>query len=219
MTTAPRGASTFEPPLQPWWVVVPVKGGSRAKTRLTPPTGVDHRRLARAFALDTVAAAASAVTAQRVVVVTGSPALTRRFVSWGVRVVPDPRGGLAAAVGRGIQTVLELAPGEPTAVLLGDLPALTDDALSQALRAAAWHRRSFVPDRAGTGTVLLAASRPADLRAHFGPGSAARHTRAGHVRLDLDLPRLRTDVDDSAGLAEAVCLGAGPRTAAVLAGT
>jgi 2-phospho-L-lactate guanylyltransferase len=74
-----------------------------------------------------------------------------------------------------------------------------------------------VPDAQGTGTVLLT-SLTGQLEPAFGPGSAARHAAAGHHRLDLALPRLRTDVDDDRSLAAALELGVGPATLGVLDG-
>jgi 2-phospho-L-lactate guanylyltransferase len=127
------------------------------------------------------------------------------------------------------------------AVLLADLPALTPSELLQALAAAIQEPLAFVPDHQGWGTVLLAArldrsapgaspggKRPVgalvtgdrhttgEIRPSFGPGSAARHEAAGHRRLELDLPRLRADVDDAASLHLAIALGVGRHTAAVL---
>ena len=101
-------------------------------------------------------------------------------------------------------------------MLLGDLPALLPEDLVAALSAAAAFERAVVPDADGTGTVLLTARRGA-LEPAFGPGSAERHVRAGHERLDLDLPRLRTDVDDDLSLTRARALGLGPATSACLA--
>jgi 2-phospho-L-lactate/phosphoenolpyruvate guanylyltransferase len=60
---------------------------------------------------------------------------------------------------------------------------------------------------------LLAAATPGALQPAFGPGSLAAHVRRGAVPLDLDLPRLRRDVDTPADLDEALALGVGPRTA------
>ena len=81
------------------------------------------------------------------------------------------------------------------------------------------HAAAFVPDAEGTGTVLLAANVPARLFPAFGPGSAARHEAGGAVRLDLDLPSLRRDVDTWEALQQALTLGVGPATAAVTAGS
>jgi len=63
--------------------------------------------------------------------------------------------------------------------------------------------------------VLLTALSPKDLHPRFGSGSADQHAREC-VRLDLDLPALRTDVDDDKALRRAVEIGVGEHTAAVL---
>ena len=51
----------------------------------------------------------------------------------------------------------------------------------------------------------------------FGAGSAGAHERLGFVRLHLDLPGLRVDVDDAPSLAAAARLGLGPHSRAALA--
>jgi 2-phospho-L-lactate guanylyltransferase len=118
--------------------------------------------------------------------------------------------------------------GGPTAVLLGDLPALRPGDLQDAL-AAAWRvltgpsrrcppRMAFVPDTDGSGTVLLAATAADAMDPAFGTGSAAEHARRGATRLELPLPRLRRDVDDLADLEAALALGCGPQTTALLDG-
>ena len=88
--------------------------------------------------------------------------------------------------------------------------------------AARWRRRHgirscVVPDADDEGTALLTLPAHEEPRTAFGAGSAAAHERLGHVRLDLDLPGLRVDVDDAASLAAAVGLGLGPHSAAALA--
>jgi 2-phospho-L-lactate guanylyltransferase len=197
-----------------WRVVVPVKGGPDAKSRLRAPDGVDRLVLARALALDTVAAAAEAVGPERVVVVTSDAEVAAAVADLGARTEADPGGGLNAA----IQAGLDAVPSDrPTAVLLGDVPALRAADLNAALTAAGDVERWFVPDAEGTGTVLLGARQAAALQPRFGSESAARHEDDGHVRLDLALDRLRRDVDDEASLGEALRLGVGPSTASLLA--
>jgi 2-phospho-L-lactate guanylyltransferase len=73
-----------------------------------------------------------------------------------------------------------------------------------------------VPDADGSGTVLLAAPNAGDLRPAFGAGSAAAHVARGALRVDLDLPRLRCDVDTADDLRRAQELGVGPHTARAL---
>lgn len=197
-----------------WFLVVPVKGGERAKSRLRAPDGVDRIALARALALDTVVAAAEAVGAEQVVVVTSDAEVSRSVGELGVPVLPDPGQGLDGAALAGLAAV---GVGRPAAVLLGDVPALRAADLRAALVSAEAYDCWFVPDAEGTGTVLLGATDAPSVRPRFGSGSAARHEAQGHVRLDLDLPRLRRDVDDETSLGEVLRLGVGRHTAALLA--
>ncbi|NYD99487.1 2-phospho-L-lactate guanylyltransferase [Kineosphaera limosa] len=211
-----------------WTVIVPVKGTAAAKTRLVAGLGpllsagaAGPQDLARALALDTLAAVA-ATAAVRLLVVTADPGLTGAAT-----VVPDPGRGLDAAIAAGLNAAAGEAPQTPAAVLLSDLPALRPQDLSAALTAclaafapAARRGRSaaaFVPDAEGSGTVLLAGAQPSALQPAFGVDSAARHAQHAQ-RLELPLPALRRDVDTVADLAQAVALGVGAHTAAALAG-
>jgi 2-phospho-L-lactate guanylyltransferase len=197
-----------------WPVVVPVKGGPDAKSRLRAPDGVDRLALARALALDTVTAAAEAVGSDHVVVVTSDAEVVAAVRALAVTAVTDPGGGLNAAVRTGLDA---LEADHPAAVLLGDVPAVRAVDLRAALAAGGGHAGWFVPDAEGTGTVLLGAARAASARPRFGSGSARRHELEGYRRLGLDLDRLRRDVDDEASLGEALRLGVGPNTATLLA--
>ncbi|MEO7058645.1 MAG: 2-phospho-L-lactate guanylyltransferase [Lapillicoccus sp.] len=201
----------------PWWVVVPVKGGSRAKTRLRAPEGVDHSHLATALALDTVSAAVGAVGAERVLVVTGDPGIAALVAARQVVVVEDPGGGLNPAIAAGLARARAVDPAGSVAVLLGDVPSARSEDLVVALHAAGRHDRSYLPDADDIGTVLLAAAAGARVEPRFGSGSAQVHAAAGAARLDLVLPRLRRDVDDEDSLREALCLGVGEHTARLLA--
>ena len=194
-----------------WGVVIPVKCGAYAKSRLSVPR-VSRATLALAMAVDTVAAARAALTGP-VLVVTSDRRVAQDVRSVGACVLADPGRGLAEAVAAG----LDALPAGARAVLLGDLPALRPADLLAALAACAHHERAFVPDRPGTGTVLLTARAGSAPVPRFGEGSAAAHDAAGHTRVDLDLPSLRTDVDDVADLAAARILGVGPRTREALA--
>ncbi len=216
-----------------WHLVVPVKGGAGAKSRLHPPRGVTRRDLAWAIAQDCLAAACAGMPAGRVHVVTSDPAAASFASGLGASLVADPGRGLNEAVRAGVRAAASSSPARAAAllrlpaaraatngvaVLLGDLPALRPEDLQAGLAAAAQHPRAVVPDADGTGTVLLT-SRDGHLEPEFGAGSAARHAAAGHQRLDLDLPRLRTDVDDDRSLAAAGALGLGPATLACLGGS
>ncbi|WP_353814546.1 2-phospho-L-lactate guanylyltransferase [Agromyces sp. SYSU T00266] len=232
MTTSTRGAAPDD--AAGWTIVVPVKSLTGAKTRLAPELGPAERAaLARAFALDTIGAARAARVVRRVVVVSDEPVVERELRGApGVEVVPEsgPRG-LAAAIAHGIAVAragAESGAGAggadaAVAVLLGDLPAVGPDDLDAALAAAARHPLAFVADAEGTGTTLATALPGATFAAHFGPDSAARHRAAGFADLvGLDppsiAPGLRRDVDTAGELHEAVALGVGTRTAAVVDG-
>lgn len=194
-----------------WSIVIPVKG-SIGKSRLD--AGDARPALAVAFARDVITAARDADAVGRVVVVTCDPAVTSGID--GIETVDDPDGGLHAAIGAGVAV---LDPASPAAVLLGDLPALTPDALDRALELATVEPRSCVPDALATGTTMLAAHRADALRPRFGPGSAELHRRAGHVPLAVAPDSgLRLDVDELADLHAALDLGVGANTRAVLDG-
>ena len=199
---APRPAAA------PWGVVLPVKGGRRAKSRLGAP---DSLALAIAMdCLDAVVACPEDVVAP-VVVVTADAQVAAAAATTRAEVVADPGGGLDAAVAAGLAA---LGSARPRAVLLADLPSLRPQDLVAALVAASRHASALVPDARGDGTVLLT-WRPGLVRAtRFGPGSAAAHAADGAHRLELDLPRLRGDVDVPADLAAALARGTGPRTTA-----
>ena len=198
--------------MQPLWdLVVPVKGGPSAKSRLAQPA------LGLAMAADCVGACLASPLVGRVRVVCGSPetatALLPLTGSTGsaLQLILQPAGrpGLAGAVQRG----LDACTG-PTAVLLADLPAMRPEDLTAALAALApTPTPSFIPDREGSGTVLLGGPDPL-LPHHFGVGSAQAHAQAGARRRDLDLPHLRTDVDTPADLLAALDLGVGEHTRA-----
>ncbi|HEV7196556.1 MAG TPA: 2-phospho-L-lactate guanylyltransferase [Pedococcus sp.] len=199
-----------------WQLVVPVKGGRLAKSRLHPPSGVAREELARALAADCLAACCAGMPPERVFVVTSDADVAALATALGARVVPDPGRGLDAAAVAGRDAAAAQDPDAAVGVLLGDLPALRQEDLMAALDAAAAYPLAIVPDADGTGTVLLTSLSAPRLAPAFGAGSAARHEAGGHTRLDLPLARLRTDVDDDRGLAAAQALGVGPSTAAVL---
>jgi 2-phospho-L-lactate guanylyltransferase len=202
-----------------WLLVVPVKGGAGAKSRLHPPVGVSRAALAAAMARDCLAACVAGMPPGRVFVVTADASVAAMAAGLGAVPVADPGDGLNAAVVAGIRAAHESA-GSPAAIaaLLGDLPALRPGDLTTALGAATAYPLAFVPDAHGTGTVLITATVGSVLAPRFGERSAQLHEAAGHRRLDLDLPRLRTDVDDDASLRAAITLGVGRWTAEVLLG-
>lgn len=198
-----------------WTVVVPVKPAALGKTRLVAVTS-DREALARAIALDTIAAVAATARVRRVLVVTDDTDVRAQVAQWpAVDVIAEGEvRGLDAAIARGADVA---GVSAPRAALLGDVPALTPADLDAALTRAEEVERGLVPDAEGTGSTLVTARPGAVWVSAFGADSAARHRLLGCT--DLAVPRestLRRDVDTAAQLAEAVALGVGPRTAAVL---
>ncbi len=197
-----------------WAVVIPVKPSVRGKSRLEVD-GVDRVALARAIALDTIAAVAACESVARVVVVTDDGGLVvQAFDIPGLRFVSEGDAvGLNEAVAVGAETV----EGMPRAALLGDLPSLRPADLAAALEAAASVDRGVVADAEGTGSTLVTARPGVAWETSFGDGSFARHVALGCVPLQIpDASTLRRDVDDATQLAAAARLGLGARTAALL---
>ncbi|WP_377641476.1 2-phospho-L-lactate guanylyltransferase [Oryzobacter terrae] len=204
----------MDEPEPSWAVVVPVKGGPLAKTRLDLPVGL-RAALADAFARDTVAALVAAPSVREVLVVTSDHDVAAWVPPAGARVVADPGDGLDAAVAAGARAAA--VPGvRRVGVVLGDHPALRADEVEDALRAVARHERAVVADADGTGTALLTAPAGTPFGTAFGPGSAAAHASLGYAVVPLTTPGLRVDVDDAASLATATLLGAGAATRAAL---
>lgn len=181
-------------------IVIPVKGGPDAKSRLDDP---DRAALARAMALDTVEAALAVAP----VIVVAPVNLAKDFEELGAVVLPDPGSGLIGAIEAGLGLV---PAGHGSAVLLGDVPGVQPAELAAALAAAT--ERVMVADADGVGTVLLAAPPGVTHELGFGVDSRARHLASGYRELVEPWPGLRRDVDVAANL---VGLAAGPRTTAL----
>ncbi|MCI2956557.1 2-phospho-L-lactate guanylyltransferase [Agromyces atrinae] len=191
--------------MQKWHVIVPVKRAAAGKSRFAPAVAPDLRvELARAFALDTVSAAAEATLVETVHVVSDEFAVSDARV----RVLGGAPDGLNPALAYGLAVVREQHPDSPVAVLLGDLPALRGDDLDAVLTAAHRHPLAFVRDADGEGTTTLAVQPGVDYVPVFGGPSAAAHLAAGAVDISDDAPsRARRDVDGVEALRDAAMLG------------
>ncbi len=199
-----------------WVVVVPVKRLHDAKSRLAEHLGARRRDLALAMALDTITAAASCRHV-RVVVVTDDVAVARALRGSDIPVVTgEPHGGINAALRHGAQAA-SVGAGEGVAALAADLPALRPAELSLALNRATGELSSFVPDTAGTGTTLYAATASDRFDPSFGLGSAVAHAVSATALDVTGLASLRSDVDTVQDLRVAVALGLRPRSARVVA--
>lgn len=185
-----------------WQIIIPVKQFSRGKSRIQ-----DQRRdqYARAFAMDTITAAAQCGLVNRVVVVTDEASLKESDFDAAIarklaflREAPD---GLNPAIRYAVARLGHTRPDERIGVLLGDLPALRASDLGDALYAATEHERAFVRDAEGTGTTLLMAAKPSLLIPAFGGGSAQQHEELGYTELTGSFGHLARDVDTAQDLA------------------
>jgi len=202
-----------------WSVLMPVKVLAEGKSRLAGLAGPRRAELALAFASDTVTAVLGSDAVARVIVITDDQAAAVALAALGALVVPDePRAGLNEALRHGAAYAAARWPGEGTAALSADLPALRPEQVGRALRAAAAWPTAFVADAAGDGTTLYAAVPGAAFRPAFGLASRARHAAGGAIELGLDgIPGLRRDVDTPSDLRDAAALGLGPYSASLAA--
>ncbi|QGN33091.1 2-phospho-L-lactate guanylyltransferase [Microlunatus sp. Gsoil 973] len=197
--------------------VVALKPAAVSKSRLGALVVPLRERLARCMALDTLTALAAAT--DRLVVVSDDPTLSDQLASVGIdaTVVAEPSpDGMNAALSFGDRLLRDRGCGRVLASV-GDLPALTGEAVGDLLARTADLRRAFVPDHTGYGTTMLIA--PAgELNPRFQGASAAAHSRSGAVPVEAIDPRLRSDVDAVDDLAAVIALGVGRHTARLVAG-
>lgn len=193
-------------------LLVPVKNGRAAKTRLGGVTPVGRAELMDAFARDAIEAARGTPLVD--VYVVGEPStLADLGRDLDVPILPDEgEGDLNQALRRAAARVAR--PGRGIAAMLGDLPCLRTEDLELALGRGG---RAFVADAAGTGTTLLLAPAGSELDPHFGQDSAQAHATSGATAVAGELVSLRLDVDTTEDLERAVEVGVGLHTAAALA--
>lgn len=207
------------PTPQRWCLVVPVKRLHLAKTRLTedvPGRGA----MALAFAADTVSAALRAPGVAAVVVVTDDVVAADALRRLGADVIADtPDAGLNAALRHGAAHAARRHPGCAIGALSADLPALRPNELALALHRALGRGTAVVADTDGTGTTAYLVGPGHAFVPAFGPESLRTHADAGATVLaDADLASVRRDVDTPADLDDAIALGVGVHTTALLAG-
>ena len=193
--------------------IVPVKPLAVGKSRLAGLPDDRRVALARAFALDTVAACLASEQVVGVIAVTDDFRFAAELTAEAPDCVVLPDGVSGDLNGSLVQAAHEAVrrwSGAGVAAVVADLPALRPDELSRALEAVP--ASGFVPDRQDTGTTVYAARSVDDFRPAFGPGSAAEHEHRGAVRLLGEWPTVRQDVDDVGDLGRVLLLGVGPHT-------
>lgn len=196
-------------------VVIPVKSPGSAKSRLTT-SDAERARLAAAFATDVVDTAVRTPRVVAVWVVSDDADFAAQLSPRGAHFCADPGTGLNAALRAGAVAARTDHPQARPVALFADLPALTVADLTAALGQLIDGVAAFVADADNTGSSLYSAEWD-DFAPRFGAGSARAHRLAGAMPLLGELATLRRDVDDLDSLADALALGVGPATAAVVA--
>ncbi|MGV1035788.1 MAG: 2-phospho-L-lactate guanylyltransferase [Candidatus Nanopelagicales bacterium] len=208
-----------------WTVVVPVKELARAKTRLGLSDDGQRARLAQAFASDVLHACLAAPGVTRVVVVSGDITVLATATAAGAQAIADREGDRANHAGSSLNAALSRAQdwvrkrdaAARIAVIAGDLPCATPQAIGQLLATAVGYPRCFVADHSGTGTTILTANATQELQPMFGDSSATIHRESGARDLSVGTPKqLRLDVDTADDLERAAELGLGSNSRSVL---
>lgn len=199
--------------------LVALKAGEFAKSRLGSLPDPLRRRLAWTMAVDTLRALAAGTG--HVLVVSDQPALRSRLQRLGLDVEVRSevgRGGMNAALRQGAEALRD-AGYSTILASVGDLPALKPDSVRQVLALAKAHPRSFLADASGVGTTMLI-TRTGNLDPHFQGRSAAAHHASGAVPLTTGsgptFADARRDVDTEVDLLDAVHLGLGEATGALV---
>jgi 2-phospho-L-lactate guanylyltransferase len=155
-----------------------------------------RERLANAIAEHVLETLVAMEEIKRVIVLSPEPP-ARREVEWR----RDAGRGLNAE----LEAVLAACDGA-VAVVLGDLPLLTADAVRALLSAAEQHGVALAPDRAELGTNALAVNAARRMPLRFGPESLRLHSSAGpHVLVRQ--PELALDIDEPQDLDAARAAG------------
>jgi 2-phospho-L-lactate guanylyltransferase len=198
--------------------IIPVKPLREAKSRLAVTPRL-RRRLAAAFALDTVSAVLRCSAVARALVVTSDPRIRAVLRRYPVEVLDDRHPpSLPAAVDAACLAAASRHAGRPTVVVPADLPALDPEDLADVLTPVREHG-CYVPDAAGMGTTLLLRSPGSLVPSRYGPDSASLHRQAGLAEIEHAPLSVRRDVDDLDDLRAAMLLGVGLFTTAVVSST
>jgi 2-phospho-L-lactate guanylyltransferase len=153
-------------------LAVPVRRLDDAKTRLAPLLSPRERGELMLAMLDDVLAASARQAAWQTWVVSADPTVLDAAEALGASPVQETGTGLLAAV-RQVEGLALRREASELAVLLADLPWITEGSLADALRLEA----PVVAVRAASdgGTNLLVRRPPDAIRARFGRESYAKH--------------------------------------------
>lgn len=196
-------------------VVVPAKPFDRAKRRLATHLSPQERAALSRAMLEDVLRACVAQPGWETWVVSRDDDALRTASEVGARPVAEEGLTLLTAVAQAERAANEEG-AEEMAVVLGDLPLLTADALAAALS----HASAVVaaPASSDGGTNMLLRRPPSAIRARFGRASFAKHRwaakRAGVAFEEVRSPELAFDLDRPEDLTRLLVEGRTGRTVA-----
>jgi 2-phospho-L-lactate/phosphoenolpyruvate guanylyltransferase len=199
-------------------IAVPMKSLAAAKRRVAPELTPLERGALTLAMLEDVLDAAQGVNGWETWVISPDEAVLEIAVRRGATSVPEEKPPLAAAIRQVERLALE-QQADALAVLPGDLPLITTEALTGALRTLG--PVVLAPSHDEVGTNLLLRRPPRAIPARFGPQSYRRHLDQAEARglptavvdrrelsFDLDLPSdiLTLLATGRRGRARQVCL-------------
>ena len=177
-------------------IAVPVRSLSEAKSRLAPALSPLERGALTLAMLEDVLDATLAIPGWETWVISPDEVVLEVAARRGARALTEVKPPLAGAV-RQVEQEAADAGAEALAVLLGDTPLMTADALTRALHTLG--RVVVAPDAQASGTNLLIRRPPKAIPARFGPDSYRRHLESAETKgmpaAVVELEELAFDLD------------------------
>lgn len=199
-----------------WTAIIPIRSFTEGKTRLSTPQATTSS-LIQAFADDVIHACSTCSEISRTVVVSPDPQVLALAQERGCEVFEEHG---ATGINEAIASARRIIDG-PVIAILGDTPCITGEILTMVLQEARDHGTSFVADASGVGSTMWCVQPTSSATSHFGHHSRAEHRAHGAAELGARNPspewaRARRDVDTDIDLWDAIRLGLGPATSALL---
>ena len=203
-----------------WTAIIPIRSLTEGKTRLRTPQATTPS-LIQSFADDVIRACSTCPEISRTVVVSPDPQVLALAQARGCGILEEQGA-------TGINEAITLARTNiegPVIAILGDTPCITGEILTMVLEEARDHSASystsFVADAAGVGSTMWCVQPPSSATSHFGHHSRAEHRAHGAIELGTSQAspawaRARRDVDTYIDLWDAIRLGLGPASSALL---
>jgi 2-phospho-L-lactate/phosphoenolpyruvate guanylyltransferase len=197
-------------------VAIPVKALSKAKSRLAPELTPLERGALTLAMLEDVLDAALGVAGWDTWVVSPDEAVLEIAAHRGAGAIPEDKPPLSQAI-RQAEILAKEREADALAILPGDLPLLTVDAITSALHTLGTVVVAPSADRGGTN--LLLRRPPRAIQARFGPDSYQRHLALAAAKglpvSTVERRELAFDLDHPGDILTLLASGRAGRTADV----